>query len=244
MPANTFSFQDYADASLASQPKPQLVADAVQERVLPQQPQLYACPTQSSHKISAGDEIRVRIRRRRKQHPQKTSPSPFSDCIDAFGRSFVIEPLSRPTDGIIDGFIKLSWPRKTAYQVAASCHMTQTNSDNEAIVSRTTTHALTLFDATNRPTSSATTLAYSDSFCDASTSPLVPFRSEASSCSLFHSIVPSPETPDAANLRYIPFPSGFGAIMDGMDRKLLQFCMSTSHPTRVSDSPTDSLWKI
>ncbi|EJP60830.1 uncharacterized protein BBA_10215 [Beauveria bassiana ARSEF 2860] len=53
---------------------------------------------------------------------QQSQPitSPFHDCIDSFGHKFHLKTFSRPSNGIVNGYIKFFWPLKEGKQSATT----------------------------------------------------------------------------------------------------------------------------
>lgn len=198
----------------------------VQEPPRPRQTQ----PSRSPVLIS---EPAPQEQRRRKSRSRQAITSPFSDCIDSFGRSFSLKRFSRPLDGRVNGYIKFSWPQKgdggkptaTVIEVTDLDH----DGDSSGFETVTSQHSYALSVqrrvSASPTTSTATLMSGGDSpFSTASTLALSHHDTLLSPTGSFTQYLESEAT---ENPRFVPPHFGHYTKMDSMDRKLFKFCESS-----------------
>lgn len=177
--------------------------------------------------------------------------SPFTDCIDTFGKSFALKQFARPTDGKVNGYIKFSWPRQKeqSSRVVDVTEVVTELDDDEPVQSGVLTHishSASGFDMSMQRRGSASP-SVSSTITTFITGDGSPYEYSSSSFSSFDGS--NSGSPFQVNAVYLPHqsprqvPPHFGhvASMDHMDRKLFKFYLNNWCPGRSTLKRTN-LW--
>ncbi|KAJ3476228.1 hypothetical protein NLG97_g9196 [Lecanicillium saksenae] len=178
--------------------------------------------------------------RRRKSRSRQVVTSPFSDCIDTFGRNFSLKRFARPLDGKVNGYIKFSWPQKRDgdKQNSRVIEVTEIDHDgdlspampsayitkhgNELTIQRrgssTSTSAMSIISGSESPFSTASTLVMSQAG----------HYLQSPTGSFSHFL----DSDNTEHPRFVPPHFGHVAVMDNMDRKLFKFYLNNWCPGR------------
>ncbi|KAJ6779597.1 hypothetical protein PWT90_08513 [Aphanocladium album] len=174
---------------------------------------------------------------RRKSRSKHVITSPFSDCIDTFGRNFSLKRFARPVDGKVNGYIKFSWPKRDGEKQSSSViEVTDIDNEgdssaslpsayapkqsNELVMQRrgSSTSAIFVTTGSGSPYSTASTLVMTQNGQQ--------LRSPTGSFSQFL------DSENAEHPRLVPPHFGHVAVMDNMDRKLFKFYLNNWCPGR------------
>ncbi|KGQ02538.1 hypothetical protein BBAD15_g12251 [Beauveria bassiana D1-5] len=202
--------------------------------------------TQPASGLSLIPKLNHQEQCRRKPRSKYAITSPFNDCIDSFGHKFPLQTFSRPLQGTVNGYIKLSWPLKEGKQSSTTVEVAgmNYNGDSPLAVAATPTSSQSFERSLQRrlfssPACTSTLLAENDSpYLKSSTlppsrigvylqSPTASFRSY-----FLNDITKAPQ--------FLPSQFGHDIVMDNMGRKLFSFYTHNWCPGRSVLTKTNS----
>ncbi|KAJ6783549.1 hypothetical protein PWT90_10636 [Aphanocladium album] len=201
------------------------------------QPPLRTRPTPPSRSPALLSEPAPQEQRRRKSRSKYVITSPFSDCIDTFGRNFSLKRFARPVDGKVNGYIKFSWPKREGEkQSSRVIEVTEIDNEGDSSASLPSTYACKQSNelAMQRRGSSTSTISVitgSESpYSTAST--LIVTQNGQQLQSPTGSFSQFLDSEVAEHPRFVPPHFGYVAVMDNMDRKLFKFYLNNWCPGR------------
>lgn len=230
---------DPADISASFPSQPQHGSYPVQGSILP--PQSQPTARQQPREVQPAQSVLLAVdahrqeQRRRKSRVKYTYTSPFTDCLDSFGKDYLLKSFPRPTDGRVNGYVKFTWPREESHVTEISESDEEAESATSSGIVRNATQSRPDNQLSKyRRASASPSLSSAASVASTNGSP----RSSASVVTVGSQNTSVANVPtqnrrqgsrvNISSPHFIPPHFGFMAIMDTMDRKLFKFCMLSS----------------